>query len=75
MTDDRRCKESFELWAETLDLCLDEIFMSSDGVPENPYESNDTSQFYRAWVASWEACQVEMAVDKSWDTFQKAVKP
>lgn len=49
------CRLAFQEWANELDLCLDEIFMSSDGVPEHPYEDNDTNQFWRAWLASWKA--------------------
>lgn len=49
------CRLAFQAWANDLELCLDEIFMSSDGVPEHPYEDNDTNQFWRAWLASWKA--------------------
>jgi hypothetical protein len=49
------CRLAFQEWANNLDLCLDEIFMSSTGVPEHPYEDDDTNQFWRAWLASWKA--------------------
>jgi len=49
------CRLAFQAWANDIGLCLDEIFMSSAGVPEHPYEDNDTNQFWRAWLASWKA--------------------
>jgi hypothetical protein len=49
------CQESFEVWADGQDLCLDQIFMSTDGVPENPYEDFDTAQAYTVWCAAWQS--------------------
>lgn len=51
------CRQKFDEFAADLGLCMDEIFMSSTGVPENPFEDGDTSCFYRAWLASWKACE------------------
>jgi hypothetical protein len=50
-----QCREQFEMWAENLGLCMDELFMSSHGVPDNPFEDRDTKNFYAAWLAAWEA--------------------
>lgn len=55
------CREKFEEFAAELGLCMDEIFMSSTGVPENPFEDGDTNCFYRAWLASWMACEAAKA--------------
>jgi hypothetical protein len=51
------CRLKFDEFAADLGLCMDEIFMSSHGVPENPFDDTDTNCFYRAWLASWKACE------------------
>ena len=45
--------ERFELWVEQngLGLCLDQVFMSTDGVPVNPYEDETTKAIYAAFIA------------------------
>jgi hypothetical protein len=58
LTSKEQCREQFDMWAENLGLCMDELFMSSTGVPENPFEDQDTKSFYMAWLAAWEACEV-----------------
>ena len=45
-------QEQFEVWAGKEDFCLDQIFMSTSGVPENPYEDEDTRYAYDIWLAS-----------------------
>lgn len=47
-----KIKEEFEDWAHDKGMCLDQIFMSTDGVPENPYENSDTKLAFEIWVES-----------------------
>lgn len=49
----RALKERFEIWAEDNDLCTDQLFMSSDGVPDNPYEDGTTRAAYGAWMTAF----------------------
>lgn len=42
----------FEGWADENGLCLDQIFMSTGGVPSNPYEKKSTRLAYEIWCAS-----------------------
>ena len=46
------CMEQFEVWAETKGMRLDQLFLSTWGVPENPYEDSDTRLAYEIWLAS-----------------------
>jgi hypothetical protein len=45
-------KLAFEEWADSKGFCLDQLFMSTDGVPLNPYENNDTHLAFEIWCAS-----------------------
>lgn len=44
--------ERFEDWAGPAGFCLDQIFMSTDGVPDNPFLDKDTKLAYRIWLAA-----------------------
>ena len=59
-----KCREAFDEWALHLDLCMDEIFMSTSGVPENPFEDGDTKQFYAAWLAAWKSKCVSLKTNE-----------
>jgi len=43
-------QEAFEEWAEFQGLCLDQLFMSTDGAPDNPYEDHVTRLCFEAWM-------------------------
>lgn len=47
-----KAQEEFEGWADEKGFCLDQIWMSTAGVPENPYEDEDTKLAYEIWRAS-----------------------
>lgn len=47
------CQELFEEWAEDKDFPLDQLFASTSGVPENPYEDALTNVAYGGWLAAW----------------------
>lgn len=42
----------FEGWADDQGLSLDQIFMSTDEVPSNPYADKGTRLAYEIWCAS-----------------------
>lgn len=46
-------QERFEEWAETNNtgLSLDQVFMSTEGVPDNPYLAHDTRLAFGAWMS------------------------
>lgn len=45
-------KERFELWAEGAEMCLDQVFMSTSGIPKNPYQDRGTHLAYPIWLAA-----------------------
>lgn len=51
--DSRTQQEAFEEWMldNYEDMPLDQLFMSTSGVPENPYEHPGTHAMYAAWLA------------------------
>ena len=54
------CKEKFEEWADGKNFVMDEIFMSTDGVPDNPFTDDDTKLAYEIWCAAWEASYLHL---------------
>lgn len=42
----------FEEWAEEKGFWLDQIFMGTDGFPDNPYKDDDTRLAYEIWCAA-----------------------
>lgn len=71
-SDEDTCRLAFQAWANDLGLRLDEIFMSTAGVPEHPYEDNDTNQFWRAWLASWKAKRASKPPVPEWQPIETA---
>jgi len=58
------CQEAFEEWAaKNTALCLDEIIISSDGVPVNPYFEHDTKFAYAIWMEAWNTRQPSGVVE------------
>lgn len=55
MSTQENVKLAFESWADKKGFCLDQIFMSSAGVPVNPYEDNDTKLAFEIWLAATES--------------------
>ncbi|GAA4087161.1 hypothetical protein GCM10022414_07400 [Zhongshania borealis] len=69
--------EQFEAWADEKGFCLDQIFMSTNGVPDNPYENEDTKLAYEIWCASRSpSCStrrfpMQHGLDIDWTTAEK----
>jgi len=49
--------ERFMDWADPKGFCLDQIFMSTEGVPENPFEDRDTKIAFDIWLAATKAAR------------------
>ena len=51
------CQELFEEWSIRHKLCLDQIFMSTDEIPLNPYKDTTTRCAYDVWKSGFDAGQ------------------
>lgn len=68
-------QERFEKWCEdTLkDACLDQVFMSTDGVPPNPYDDERTKVLYACWLAA-QSSDARQRFDKAAVELAKAAR-